>query len=279
MMSTARKRIGRARREITSVVRTTWDSTLARARRGDRTIIMTPRVGLRLGNLLYVWLQAHARTAEGSPTLAMNVPAMDPWLHAFPALRTLTMDPADLRFHDRRTWDPVYLYQRYGVDFHREELAAFVRDVLAPELPSDYADAVVINVRRGDYYTDHRAKYEFDQVGYIAAALDHVSPASEIRVVSDDPEWCRTHLDPLLRGRAKAVAYDDADPLANFLAVATASRLIGANSTFSYWGGYVAAVVRPGAVIVMPRFHGRMAPGRTDAHQLDPRWIALDGFS
>ena len=67
------------------------------------------------------------------------------------------------------------------------------------------------------------------------------------------------------------------DPLANFHAVAQASRIIGTNSTFSYWAAYVAGVIHPAAEVVMPRFHARMAHG-TDAHQLDPRWIVVGGF-
>ncbi|WP_404430584.1 alpha-1,2-fucosyltransferase [Microbacterium lacus] len=240
---------------------------------------MTPRVGLRLGNLLYVWLRAHSRTAAGSPTLALSAPAMTPWLVDFPALKALTVDKGGLRFSDRREWDGEYLYQRFGLDFQRNELANFIHAALVSHVIPLADDTLVINVRRGDYYTDHRAKYEFDQAGYIGAALDHVGEASEIRVVSDDPAWCREQLGGLFRDRIARVIYDDANPLENLLTVAGASRIIGANSTFSYWGAYIADVVHEHTIVVMPRFHGRMGAGRTDAHQLDPRWVAIEGFS
>ena len=134
----------------------------------------------------------------------------------------------------------------------------------------------MINVRRGDYYTEFIDKYAFDQVGYVGAALERVRPAERALVVSDDPDWCRENLTPS-SVRTGRPGIRRPDPLENFLAVAGASRIIGTNSTFSYWAAYVAGVMHPDAEVVMPRFHGRMDHG-TDAHQLDPRWIVVDGF-
>jgi hypothetical protein len=203
---------------------------------------------------------------------------MAPWLDAFPRLGDLTVGKQDVRFADRREWDRKYLYQRFGRDFDTEDLRGFVSKVLAPHITPDLTKTIVVNVRRGDYYTEFYDKYAFDQVGYVAAAIERVGAGSAVRVVSDDPAWCREHLDGVLRRAGRTVRYDDADPLQNFLTLCGASRLIGSNSTFSYWGAYVANVVHPDATIIMPRFHGRMAEGKTDAHQLDPRWIAIDGF-
>jgi hypothetical protein len=248
-----------------------------RLRRGDRTVLMTPRTGLRLGNLLYVWLQAHRRTRAGAPTVALEAPAMEPWLTAFPALTALTIPRDSLRFHDRREWDADWLYQRFGSDFAADDVAAFVEETIAPHVEPDRSGALVINVRRGDYYAEFANKYSFDQPAYLGAALDRMPGAERALVVSDDAEWCRANLDDLIRSRVEMVEYADPDPLANFLTVAGASRIIGTNSTFTYWAAYVAGVIHPTAQVIMPRFHARMAHG-TDAHQLDPRWTVLDGF-
>ncbi len=238
---------------------------------------MTPRVGLRLGNLLYVWLRAHRAGLSGTPTLALATPAMESWLTEFPALGELTIRRDSLRFRDRREWDDVWLYQRFGVDFTADDVNAFVRATVAPHIVPDDSGTLVVNVRRGDYYTEFTDKYAFDQVGYVGAALDRVGSAERVLVVSDDPEWCRAHLSSIIRTKTSHVEYAQPDPLANFHAVAQASRIIGTNSTFSYWAAYVAGVIHPAAEVVMPRFHARMAHG-TDAHQLDPRWIAISGF-
>jgi hypothetical protein len=246
-------------------------------RRGQRTVILAPTVGLRLGNFLYLWLRAHARSHGGSPTAVRESEAMAAWLEIVPELTGLTIAPADLRFRDRREWDAAFLYQRFGIDFSREQLHAFVSEVLAPHVPLDESDAVVVNIRRGDYYTDFREKYAFDQPGYVREALTHFADVPRILVVSDDARWCRENLDDLLREVAPEVAYADPDAWGNFIAVAGARRIVGTNSTFSYWAAYAADALHDDAQIVMPRFHAR-APHAIDAHQLDPRWTAIDGY-
>lgn len=246
-------------------------------RLGDRTVIMPPEGGVRFGNLLYLWLRAHLRSSAGDLTVVRWVPAMDPWIDVFPELRQLTVMPELMRFSDRRAWDSVWLYQRYGADFSRMELETFIRHALAPRIPPSDSEAVFVNIRRGDYYTHFVDKYAFDQVGYVAAALDVIGDAKEIVVVSDDPEWCLANIGPVVARSASRVVYAEPDPVANFLALAGSRRFIGTNSTFTYWAAYVAATLRPDAQIVMPSFHARLAHGTT-AHQLDPRWRAIDGF-
>lgn len=246
-------------------------------RRGERTVLMTPSSGLRLGNLFYVWLQAHRRTRAGSPTLALEARAMERWLTAFPELAALTIPRSSVRFRDRREWDAAWLYQRFGADFAHEDIVTFVRETISPHIVPDRTGKLVVNVRRGDYYAEFASKYSFDQVGYLEAALEPLEPAARALVVSDDPDWCRDNIDSLVRARAREVEYAAPDPLANFLAVAGASRIVGTNSTFTYWAAYVAGVVHPAAEVVMPRFHARMPHG-TGAHQLDPRWTVIDGY-
>lgn len=245
-------------------------------RRGNRTVILTPPAGLRVGNFLYLWLRAHQRTAGGSATLVRAVPGMEQWLALFPLLAPLTVTEHEIRFSDRREWDNTFLYQRFGVDFDDGQLDSFVKECLGA-FPSGDSDRLVINVRRGDYYTDHREKYAFDVVGYITAALLHFQDVSAIQVVSDDPVWCRENLDARLRDSTSYVEYAQPDPKANLLAVASARRIIGTNSTFSYWGAYIATATWPDVQVVMPEFHGRMAHG-TAAHQLHPRWTVISGY-
>lgn len=276
-MSWMPRPVGHAGRRVIRAGERLAGSALNLMRRGERTVLMTPPTGLRLGNLLYVWLQAHRRTRAGAPTLALEARAMEPWLTAFPEFSALTIPQGSVRFRDRREWDAAWLYQRFGADFTADDVAAFVRETILPHVVPDRTGRLVVNVRRGDYYAEFASKYSFDQAGYLEAALERLAPAERALVVSDDADWCRVNLDSLIRSRAGEVEYAAPDPLANFLAVAGASRIIGTNSTFTYWAAYVAGVVHPAAEVVMPRFHARMAHG-TDAHQLDPRWTVIDGF-
>jgi len=255
----------------------TW--TADRIRRGNRTIIMTPQAGLRFGNWLYLWLRAHERTASGEPTLVLTAPGMDVWLEEFPSLRALTIERDRLRFHDRREWDERSWNQRFGDEFSREALRAFIADSLVPDIEPDRSDTVVINVRRGDYYSNPglRERYGFDQLGYLAAALRVAGAAENALVVSDDIDWCRENLDELIHETHPRVDYAKSGAVSDFRALAAARKLIGTNSTFSYWGGYIAGVLHDDAVVVMPRFHARL-DGETDAYQLDPRWTIIEGF-
>jgi hypothetical protein len=252
--------------------------TLDALRRGDRTVITTPPAGLRFGNWLYLWLDAYARTRSGERTVVLQAPGMDIWLEAFPALRGLTVDPDLLRFHDRRDWGEHSWNQRFGDDFSRESLDAFISEYLAPYIAPDRSGTLVINVRRGDYYSNPglRQRYGFDQLGYLREALKRAGRVDRVLIVSDDPDWCRDNVVEMLDGGS--VEFADRDPVSNFMAVASPSRLIGMNSTFTYWGAYIAGVLHESPLIVMPRFHARMAESN-DAHQLDPRWTIIDGYS
>jgi hypothetical protein len=270
----------RAARHVAWRVGRVTTMTLDAMRRGDRTVITTPQAGLRFGNWLYVWLQAHQRSAAGDRTVILEAPGMDLWLEAFPALRGLTVSRDLVRFHDRREWDTgPYWWQRFGIDFTRESLDAFIRDCLAPYIQPDQSRTLVVNLRRGDFYNDpgHAEVRGFDQLGFLREALARAGYAQRALVVSDDVVWCREHTRDLMLSSADSVEFAETDPIANFKAVASAERIIGTNSTFTYWAAYVCGFLHDSPLIVMPRFHARMTHG-TDAYQLDPDWIAIDGY-
>lgn len=277
-MTGARGRITRAVRRSLRRGDEVLTSAVDRLRRGDRTVLCPPPAGLRLGNLLYLWLHAHHRKASGEDVVVREERGMAEWCTEFPSLAALTVTAEEMRFSDCREWDAQWLYQRFGVDFTRDQLRAFVDDVFRARVDAGSGGRLVVNVRRGDFYgTEFEAKHGFEIEPYIEAALREFPRVSEALVVSDDPAWCRERLDGLFSAQASDVEYAEPHPLHNLLTLAGTDMLIGANSTFSYWGAYIADALHPGARIVMPRFHARMSHG-SDAHQLDPRWIALDGF-
>jgi hypothetical protein len=253
--------------------------TLDTMRRGDRTVITTPPAGLRFGNWLYLWLDAHQRTVTGERTVVLEVPEMAPWLDAFPALRALTVSSDLVRFHDRRDWGEHSWNQRFGVEFTRDSLDAFISGFLAPYIEADDSGMLVVNIRRGDYYSNPglRERYGFDQLGYLRDALARVGSGERALIVSDDPDWCRENILGMVEAVSERVEFAERDPVANFKAVAAASRIIGTNSTFTYWGAYIAGVLHTSPMVVMPWFHGRLPEG-AGAYQLDPRWIIIDGY-
>ena len=219
-------------------------------------------------------MHTHKEQSAGRDVVLRQSPGMLPWLERLPELRRLTVADSAVRFTDKREWGiNPRLFQRFDVDYTREDLKAFIRDCITPHLDgTGEADRLVINVRRGDYYSvpEFRAVYGMNIEGYIESALEKAGPAESVLVVSDDPAWCQEKL--RVSGN---VEYAEPGAWENFNAVATAHRLIGTNSSFSYWGGYVADTTNPGAQIIMPRFHKRSINGG-NADQLDPSWHVIN---
>lgn len=253
--------------------------------RGRRTVLWTPNEGLGFGNVLYLWLHAYLRQRHGEQYRVLTPHAMHVWLEELPRVReALAVDRAQVRVSDRRDhgW-----FSRFGSDFSRAQLHGFVGDCLVGTSlvpgPSPDPTSVTVNVRRGDYYaTPHfRGTYGFDIAAYVDLALAKAATGcriDRILVVSDGLDWCRLKLDRVLREHAEVVDYvaDTDTPQDNFRVVATSQRLIGTNSTFSYWGGYVGNVLYGvDSHVVMPRFHARL-DGDYSAYQLDPAWCVVE---
>lgn len=242
---------------------------------GDGRVLWTQEVGLGFGNFLYLWLHAHLREGAGENYKVLASEAMKPWVERFPDVLPLVLDRRQVRFIDKREWGVTpRLYQRFGVDYSRDELHRFVTQRL---LTSSYMQnlpdsGVVINVRRGDYYSvgEYRAVYGMNLEGYLRAALRGVDDLSRVTVVSDDPVWCQEHL-PM-----PGAVFAPSDPVEHFRLVCGASVLVGTNSTFSYWGGYIGDVVHGSRHhVIMPWFHKRSINGGA-ADQLDPLWQIVD---
>lgn len=253
---------------------------------GHRTVLWTPSEGLGFGNVLYLWLHASLRQFQGDAYRVLTPPSMTPWLDLLPGIRDqLAVARDQVRLIDRRDrgW-----FSEFGIDFTREELHLFVREFmvgtdLVPGAASAEAGSVTLNVRRGDYYSKphFRGTYGFDIPAYVEVALEQASarePIKRVLVVSDGQDWCRIKLDPILRVHVATVDYapESHTPQDNFRTVATSRRLIGTNSSFSYWGGYVGDVLYGSdSQIVMPRFHARLRDDPS-AYQLDPAWEIVD---
>lgn len=249
------------------------------------TLIDVP-TGVGFGNFCYFWLQADRRQRRGEWAFALRTAPMAPWTDLFPAIKPLLIDEGDVPWRATRVGD---YRQDFGRDFTANELEQFVRDRLlssrgfVDRLDSvhRHSDVVVINVRRGDYYSVplFRGFYSFDIAAFISEAMRLASlerPVHRVEIVSDDPEWCRVKLAGL-DCMPDVVEFSDPDEGAqrNLVRLASADRLILANSTFSYWGAHLARARNAEAQIIAPWFHSRNVDyGR--AIQLDPSWTVVE---
>lgn len=257
-----------------------------RSRPGARTVIMSPD-GARGGNLLYHWAWAHTlnqRHGAGTAIVERNR-HVGPWLEEFPDLLPLTLDARGPRLLDRRHATSLMYYDdpMGGAD-----LAAFVTDRLLPsarfqerlawarEAMGD--DALVLNIRRGDYYTnpDFQRRYDLDAHEHVRQALSLLGHAPGARpaaaIVSDDVPWSKEHLSDLatlmpLTPPGHASMFND------LAALATASTLVLANSTFSYWGQFISRSVSGTQRAIAPAAHEYYPDtGQVVDLLFDPAW-------
>lgn len=258
-------------------------------RRGRTTVLLTQNPGPRFGNFLYFWLRATTRYQPRHPYRVQVHSHLKPWLDALPLVQQeLSIWSRDIHIRYPREWPEAHYYQRHGMDFTSDDIAQFAERYLFPSplfqsLPEDRHGSVTVNVRRGDYYSNptFRALYGFDVEAYIARALSLAQSRqtiSAIRVVSDDLHWCRQHLDSVLKRYTSEVTFGPggSGPLEDFRAMAAARRLIGTNSTFSFWGGYlVSAMHAQDAEVIFPRFYSRheLAGPEIDRHL--PNFLAI----
>lgn len=237
------------------------------------------------GNFLYLWATAWARRREtGRPWLVRFKPKMEPWLAEFPALDALTVMESDVGFRQERT---VEWGQQTYRDWFFQDLRDFSRELLLASasfqgrLERVERDAVVVNVRRGDYYSNptFRAQFGFDIAGYVRAAVSRI-PSPEVSsfiLVSDDVPWCHENLG-FLSDLAPVGAIPGPHDMFNDLAqIAGGRHLILANSTFSYWGGYLASSLPPEerARSAQAPLHFNRLYARGESPLLLPEWRAV----
>lgn len=257
--------------------------TLARYRAGSsRTVNWPPDTGIGVGNMFSFWLWAHHGRRHGLDHLVRATPAMEPWLQVFPEVRELVLEPGQVRLRDQRLCDWAQDFDK----FPHESMTSFIeqrllRGTRLPWRREEDAGVVTVNVRRGDYYAVPalRAQYGFDIASYVRRAMvgaQEQEPIRAVAVVSDDPHWCRTNL-AFLADHGPVHHQDPTDgPVQNLAQLASARRLVLANSTFSYWGAYLSNAVHEENhhLVWAPDLHRRdIKHGK--AFQLDPRWSVV----
>lgn len=259
-------------------------------RRGPRTVLWTQPTA-HLGNFLYDWMHAFDQQRQGADVVCLRTPAMDRWLPIFGnRVAELIVDREAVRLTDGREKG---LHNEFGPHFDETVLAGFIEGFLEPSgildeqhvppaLRVTHQD-VVINVRRGDYVSNevNWRNYGFDVEDYLRVALvrsvEVGGPIRRILGVSDGIEWCEAHLG-WLDEQCEMLEFENTGqpPEVHLALLSHAPRLILANSTFSYWGGYASAW-RTGLPeqVIAPWFHVRTDLGGA-AWQLDPRWSIVE---
>ena len=164
---------------------------------------------------------------------------------------------------------------RRGILAHLDTLLRPEGVRFAAELRGDSA-AVAVHVRRGDYLSDPAAAIRHGVLdrAYYERALSLAAQLGYTHRVwfSDDPAWVKANLAaPGDRICASGITTSDGGEIA--LMAACAARIV-ANSSFSWWGGYLGHPSTPGRPVVAPVVW--FAGGHSDARDLIPDgWIRV----
>lgn len=158
-----------------------------------------------------------------------------------------------------------------------------VRAELSPPMPQDdesiklatalaSGDWVAMHVRRGDYVlAKNRALLDMCGVGYYDDALRLLPKDVKVLVLSDDVAWAAENLRPIREMTFCGLA-GPRDGLADLWLMTRARYHIIANSSFSWWGAWLAGR-KDGAVIAPQRWFGDPAIDTVDL--IPPGWQRL----
>ena len=106
------------------------------------------------------------------------------------------------------------------------------------------ADSISLHVRRGDYVTNAKARQVFAECGqdYYLRALDRIPNGGPVVVFSDDITWAQQHLPTTRKLIFSGQANDTKrrSGLEDLWLMTKAEHHIIANSTFSWWGAWLA---------------------------------------
>jgi hypothetical protein len=135
--------------------------------------------------------------------------------------------------------------------------------------------SISIHVRRCDYVSvpENAVKHGACGLDYYRAAVAHVMRLSQNPiwlVFSDDLEWSRMHLQ--LPGEVRFVDQNHDAPEVDIYLMSQCKHNICANSSFSWWGGWLNAtvgktVVAPAAWFAVPQFSSN--------DLVPPAWVRL----
>ncbi|MEP3345728.1 MAG: alpha-1,2-fucosyltransferase [Litoreibacter sp.] len=173
--------------------------------------------------------------------------------------------------------------ERYFADV-LEQLGDELRIVTAPDAQNaEFADriasaghSVSLHMRRGDYLgtTKGSATYATCDEAYYLRALERLSEGGrelKVFVFSDDPDWVRQNLS--LPYDVTAVGHNGPDKHYEDLRLMSCCQdHVIANSTFSWWGGWLDR--RPDARVVGPA-KWFIDPKMANPDILPERWIAV----
>jgi len=162
-------------------------------------------------------------------------------------------DPVSFNHYEWPQWGDNILLQGF---FQSEKFFSNVKDEVKkvfalPHVPG-FEEYCSIHIRRGDY-VQYSGSFPPVTVEYVEKAMQKIRTGKYL-VFSDDIQWCKeqfAHLDNSMQRFWYSESNSEAGDLSM---MASCGHHIIANSSFSWWGGYLGH--NPDKVIVSPSYKG-----------------------
>jgi hypothetical protein len=189
--------------------------------------------------------------------------------------------------------DQTYLIGYWQSYRYADEILSLLKSELEPTRPLSLdnqliaqkissTSSVALHIRRGDYVSLVAASKHHGALGisYYQAALrrirDQISSPT-IFVFSDEPEWCRSNL--LLDDADATFVGNNSGPSAwqDLILMSHCEHHIIANSSFSWWGAFLADLRRPSAqrIVIAPRRWFNTNAYQDVSDRLPYHWVKL----
>ena len=114
----------------------------------------------------------------------------------------------------------------------------FKDDILIPckEMISELEEPVSLHIRRGDFLKNSGNHHNLD-LEYYTEALKRINSDLPVIIFSDDPEWCK---EQELFSSDRFLVAEGNSSYVDMCLMTLCTRHIIANSTFSWWGAWLA---------------------------------------
>ena len=121
----------------------------------------------------------------------------------------------------------------------REEQFTFKQEIVdecKEIVESCFNDPIALHIRRGDFLINS-ANHHNQSLDYYEEALKKFDTSRQVVIFSDDPDWC---MEQKLFADDRFIVSEAAGPYHDLYLMSQCSDFIVANSTFSWWGAWLA---------------------------------------
>jgi hypothetical protein len=136
------------------------------------------------------------------------------------------------------------------------------------DVVGDMNDSVALHIRRGDYLINSQNHYNLT-MDYYERALGYFDKKKQIVIFSDDPEWCK---DQELFSEDRFLVSETNNSRYDLYLMSKCSDFIIANSTFSWWGAWLA---NKGKVIAPQQWFGPSLEYKNTKDLYPQGWIKI----